>query len=126
VAAIKGRSSTKTDLAIANHNHRLNETRRTVYDRARVRLPRGGPAFGDTAYKETALRTPHRKPRGGELTARQRAGNRRLGRKRIAVEHGIGKRKVWRIAGERWRQPRWRHTLVMKNVAGLHNRMFGE
>jgi hypothetical protein len=97
-----------------------------VYDRSRVRVPRGVPGYGDTAYKGTGLRTPHRTPRGGELTARQRAGNRRLGRKRIAVEHGIGKMKVWRIAGERWRQPRRRHTLVMKNVAGLHNRMFGE
>jgi hypothetical protein len=33
---------------------------------------------------------------------------------------------VWRVAAERWRNPRRRHTLVMKNVAGLHNRMFAE
>src|SRR5438874_1736989 len=52
------------------------------------------------------------------------AGNRRVSRRRIAVEHGIGKMKVWRIAAERYRNPRRRHTLVMKNVAGLHNRMF--
>ena len=49
-----------------------------------------------------------------------------MGRKRVAVEHGIGKMKVWRVAAERWRNPRRRHTLVMKNVAGLHNRMYAE
>jgi hypothetical protein len=97
-----------------------------VFDRAGVTVPAGASGYGDTAYLGTGLKTPTRKPRGGELTPRQKAGNRRVGRKRIAVEHGIGKMKVWRVAAERWRNPRRRHTLVMKNVAGLHNRMFGE
>ena len=72
------------------------------------------------------MRTPVKKPRGGTLTKRQKAGNRRLARRRVVAEHGIGKMKVWRVAAERWRNPRRRHTLVMKNVAGLHNRMFAE
>jgi hypothetical protein len=97
-----------------------------VFDRARVVMPPGATGYGDTAYLGTGLTTPRRKPRGGTLTPRQRAGNRRVGRKRVAVEHGIGKLKVWRVAAERWRNPRRRHTLVMKNVAGLHNRMFAE
>jgi len=97
-----------------------------VFDRTRVVIPEGATGYGDTGYLGAGLRTPRRKPPKGELTARQRAGNRRVGRKRIAVEHGIGKLKVWRVAAERWRNPRRRHTLVMKNVAGLHNRMFAE
>jgi hypothetical protein len=97
-----------------------------VFDRAGVAIPPGATGYGDTAYLGTGLRTPRRKPPRGQLTARQRAGNRRVGRKRVAVEHGIGKLKVWRVAAERWRNPRRRHTLVMKNVAGLHNRMFAE
>jgi DDE superfamily endonuclease len=97
-----------------------------VFDRAGVAVPAGATGYGDTAYLGTGLKTPHRKPSKGQLTRRQRAGNRRVGRKRIAVEHGIGKLKVWRVAAERWRNPRRRHTLVMKNVAGLHNRMFAE
>ena len=97
-----------------------------VFDRARVAIPGGATGYGDTAYLGTGLTTPRRKPPKGQLTPRQKAGNRRVGRKRVAVEHGIGKLKVWRIAGERWRNPRRRHTLVMKNVAGLHNRMFAE
>ncbi len=67
---------------------------------------------------------PHKKPKGGDLTPRRKAGNRRLSRRRVAAEHGIGKMKVWRIASDRYRGPRRRHTLVYKNVAGLHNLMF--
>jgi hypothetical protein len=95
-----------------------------VYDRVRVVCPAGVPRTGDTAYIGTGLTTPRKKPRGGELTARQKAGNRRVSRRRIVVEHGIGKMKVWRIAAERFRNPRRRHTLIIKNVAGLHNLMF--
>jgi IS5 family transposase len=95
-----------------------------VYDRTRVIVPAGVAAYGDTGYQGTALRTPTKKKPGRALTQRQRRGNRRLSRKRIAVEHGIGKMKVWRIAAERFRNPRRRHTLILKNVAGLHNLMF--
>jgi hypothetical protein len=97
-----------------------------VYDRTGVQIPPEVAACGDTAYIGTGLETPRRKPRGGALTRRQKARNRRVSRRRIVVEHGIGKMKVWRAAAERWRNPRRRHTLMMKNVAGLHNRMFAE
>ena len=90
----------------------------------RVVAPPDAKRTGDTAYLGTALRAPRRKPRGGELTGRQRAGNRELSRRRVAVEHGIGKMKVWRIASGRYRNPVPKHTLIMKNVAGLHNLMF--
>lgn len=95
-----------------------------MHDRARTLVPPGVRATGDTGYKGTALETPAKKPRGGELTRRQKRGNARLSRRRIAVEHGIGKMKIWRIAGERYRNPLRRHTLIIKNVAGLHNMVF--
>ena len=95
-----------------------------VFDRTRVVCPRGVPRTGDTAYVGTGLTTPKRRPPKGELTARQKAGNRRVSRRRIVVEHGIGKMKVWRIAAERYRNPRRRHTLIIKNIAGLHNLMY--
>jgi hypothetical protein len=96
-----------------------------VYDRSRLERPAGVPGAGDTAYLGTGLRVPARKPRGQPLTARRKAGNRRLAKRRVVAEHGIGKMKVWRIAADRYRNPRPRHTLLMKNIAGLHNRMFG-
>ena len=95
-----------------------------VYDATGAVCPRGVRRTGDTAYLGTGLCTPRRRPPKGQLTARQKAGNRRVSRRRIVVEHGIGKMKVWRIAAERYRNPVGRHTLIMKNVAGLHNLMF--
>jgi hypothetical protein len=95
-----------------------------VYDRTRAVCPRDARRTGDTAYLGTPLETPTRKPRGGELTAGQKERNRRVSRRRIVAEHGIGKMKVWRIAAERYRNPVRRHTLIMKNVAGLHNLMY--
>jgi hypothetical protein len=95
-----------------------------VYDRSRVVAPADAKRTGDTAYLGTGLTTPARKPRGGELAGGQKAENRRIARRRIAAEHGIGKMKVWRIAAERYRNPVSKHTLVMKNVAGLHNLMY--
>jgi hypothetical protein len=95
-----------------------------VFDRTGAVLPPAARGYGDTAYLGTGLKTPKRKPAGGQLTKRQKAGNRRVGKKRVVVEHAIGKMKLWRIAAERWRNPRRRHALTFKNVAGLHNLMF--
>jgi hypothetical protein len=95
-----------------------------VYDRSRVLVPPGVAKYGDTGYQGTGLRTPVKKKPKQQLTRRQRRGKRRISRKRIVAEHGIGKLKIWRIAAERYRNPTRRHTLIMKNVAGLHNLMF--
>lgn len=95
-----------------------------VYDHSRLQLPAGVTGYGESGYQGTDLRTPVQKPPKGRLTDRQRRGNRRLGRQRVVAEHGIGKMKGWRIAAEKYRNPRRRHTLIFKNVAGLHNRMF--
>ena len=95
-----------------------------VYDRTRAVCPPDARRTGDTAYLGTPLETPARKPRGGELTAAQKARNRKVSRRRVVAEHGIGKMKVWRVASERDRNPMRRHTMIMKNVAGLHNLMY--
>jgi hypothetical protein len=96
-----------------------------LYDRSRLQIAPGVTKIGDSGYQGTDLKVPRKKPRGGRLSRRARRGNRRLSKKRIVVEHGIGKMKIWRIAAERYRNPLRRHTRMMKNVAGLHNRMFG-
>jgi hypothetical protein len=95
-----------------------------LYDRSRVVAPPDAKRTGDTAYTGTGLKAPTRKPRGGELTAGQKAENRGVSRRRVVAGHGIGKMKVWRVAAERYRNPVGRHTLIMKNVAGLHNLMY--
>ena len=95
-----------------------------LYDRTRVVAPPGVRRCGDLGYRGTTLRMPHRKPCGGQLARRQKRANRRLSRRRVAAEHAIGKMKIWRVAADRFRNPTRRHTLVVKNVAGLHNLMF--
>jgi hypothetical protein len=95
-----------------------------LYDRSRVVAPPDAKRTGDTAYIGTPLVTPTRKPRGGLLNEVQKEENRRVSRRRVVAEHGIGKMKVWRVAAERYRNPVNRHTLIMKNVAGLHNLMY--
>jgi hypothetical protein len=55
---------------------------------------------GDRAYQSQdhpKLITPHKKPKGGELTPQQRAENRAIAQRRIYVEHGIRRVKGWRI-----------------------------
>jgi hypothetical protein len=95
-----------------------------IYDATGAGCPRGVRRTGDTAYLGAGLWTPRRRPPEGPLTARQKAGNRRASRRRIVAEHGVGKMKVWRIAAGRYRNPRRRHTLIIKNGAGLHNLMY--
>jgi hypothetical protein len=96
-----------------------------LYDRSRLRTPKGVPRSGDSGYQGSDLRVPKRKPRKGHLSDEERRSNRALARERIVAEHGIGKMKIWRIAADRYRNPPRRHTVMMKNVAGLHNRMYG-
>lgn len=96
-----------------------------VYDQSRTVIPRGAVGIGDTGYIGTRLQVPHKRPRKGVLTAEQKRANRALSRRRIVAEHGIGKMKIWRIASDRYRNPLKRHAVMMKNVAGLHNAMFG-
>lgn len=96
-----------------------------LYDRSRVRIPAGVPKSGDSGYQGSDLRVPKKKPRNGQLSDDEKRANRVLAKERIVAEHGIGKMKIWRIAADRYRNPPRRHTVMMKNVAGFHNRMFG-
>lgn len=96
-----------------------------LYDRSRLRIPKGVPKSGDSGYQGSDLRVPKKKPRKGQLSDEEKRSNRSLAKERIVAEHGIGKMKIWRIASDRYRNPPRRHTVMIKNVAGLHNRMYG-
>jgi len=119
-----GKKPQRLRIAAVSRTHPGSVHDKKVYDRARAVTPPDARRTGDTAYIGTSLETPIRKPKGGELTAGQKGRNRVVSRRRIVAEHGIGKMKVWRIASERYRNPNRRHTLIMKNVAGLHNLMY--
>ena len=48
-----------------------------------------------------------------------------MSKRRVVAEHGIGEMKIWRVVADRVRNPLRTHTVILKNVAGLHDRMFG-
>jgi hypothetical protein len=119
-----GKKPQRLRIAAVCRTHPGSVHDKKMYDRSRVVTPADVKRTGDTAYLGTSLETPDRKPRGGELSAAQRGRNGRIARRRIVAEHGIGKMKIFRIAAERYRNVERRHTLIMKNVAGLHNLMY--
>ena len=88
------------------------------------RFPSRGAAGRRHRVRRDGTRGAAEWPRNGRLTAEQKAGNRVPARRRIVAEHGAGKMNVWRVAAEWDRGRRRGHTLIMKNVAGLHNLMF--
>ena len=64
------------------------------------------PKLADKAYQNSeypTLHTPHKKPKGGELTPEQKAENRRWAQQRIYVEHGVRRVKGWRIVRDEYR-----------------------
>jgi len=95
-----------------------------VYDREQVDAPPDVERKGDSGYQGSDLHTPYKKPRGGTLSDEQKAHNRQHASERIEIEHSFGHMKIWAIVAHRYRNARSRHTLIFKNVAGLHNLMF--
>ncbi len=83
--------------------------------------PEGVSRGGDTGYVGTSMQTPHKKPKGKELTPEQKEYNRAFSRRRVKVEHGIRRMKRYGIASQRWRNPIHTRTPIIKNIAGLAN-----
>lgn len=96
------------------------------------RLPEGAGAIGDLAYVGIAeLRpqglgaSPRRKPRGKERPPEGRRFNRAFSRRRIVVEHGIGRLRRFRAVADVNRHGRKGHAARVRAIAGLVNRMLG-
>lgn len=64
---------------------------------------------------------PHKKPKGKELTDEQEEENRELAGERVAVEHVIGRLKVFKILAEKYRNRRERFELRFNLIAGIFN-----
>lgn len=93
------------------------------------RLPEGVGAIGDLAYvgidklhPERRGATPRRKPRGQPRPSEDRAFNRAFSRRRIGVEHGIGKLRTYQALTQTDRHHRNTPAQRVRAVAGLLNR----
>jgi hypothetical protein len=95
----------------------------------RRRLRRRVGVLGDLAYVGVADwhpaglgATPRRKPRGKPRPAADRQYNRAFARRRIVVEHAIGRLRRYQALSQADRHHRRRHTARVRAVAGLVNR----
>ena len=66
--------------------------------------------------------TPKKKPKGGDLTAEEKARNRRLARERILIEHINAQVKVFKITANKYRNRRKRFGLRMALICSIINR----
>lgn len=66
-------------------------------------------------------RLPKKKPKGGQLTAQDKAQNRTLARERVVIEQTNRCLKIFRILAERYRNRRRRFGLRCNLIAALYN-----
>jgi DDE superfamily endonuclease len=97
-----------------------------LYKQSKVEPHEGLELLADSGYQglsklHAKSRTPHKKPRGGELTDEQKRSNRELASRRVVVEHIIRSLKIFRILAERYRNRRQRFSLRFNLIAGLYN-----
>lgn len=96
-------------------------------DQSPYPLPEGSTLLQDLGLQGFTLPgvtvlQPHKKPRGGELTAEQKTTNQALAGRRVRVEHVFSGVKRCRIVKETLRL--WKkgiRDLVMEVCCGLHN-----
>ena len=94
------------------------------------RLPKGVGGIGDLAYVGIADlhpdglgAAPRRKPKGRDRPPEDRKYNRAFSRRRIIVEHAIGRLRRFRSVSYVNRHRRKGHAARVRAVAGLVNRM---
>jgi hypothetical protein len=93
------------------------------------RLPAGVGGIGDLAYvgidklhPNGLGASPRRKPRGKDRPVEDIAYNRAFSRRRIVVEHSIGRMRRYQSLSQTNRNHRQNHSARVRAVAGLVNR----
>jgi len=98
-----------------------------VVDETPYPLPQGSLLLQDLGFlaftlERVTIQMPPKKPRGGQLTALEKAANRALGCRRVAIEHVNSSIKRCRILKDVCRLLRHGvRDLVMEICCALHN-----
>ena len=96
-----------------------------LYDESRVYTKEKSNIKGDLGYYGTdRITVPNKKPKKIELTKEEIDFNKQFSKERIKVEHVFGNMKVFQILSQRFRNPRAKHALIFKNIAGLYNLIY--
>jgi hypothetical protein len=105
------------------------DIKRLEKSRLLKRLPKGVGGIGDLGYVGIAElhpaglgAAPRRKPRGKDRPPEDRKYNRAFSRRRIIVEHGIGRLRRFRAVAHVNRHARPGHATRVRAIAGLVNR----
>jgi len=98
---------------------------KNIYDKTRLYTDKKAKPIADLGYLGvSSMELPIKKPKGKDLTEEQKQFNKKLAQHRVIVEHCIGKMKIFQILVQRFRNPLHTHSLIFKNIAGIHNMMF--
>lgn len=100
---------------------------KAIVDEEGWKLPTGLVVHEDSGFqghvqKGVVIHRPLKKPKGKELTKKQKSENRAKARKRVKVEHSIGYVKIYRIVKDRIRiRKNNARDTVMELCCGLAN-----
>lgn len=72
-------------------------------------------------YPDLNVNIPVKKPKGKELTKKQKRQNKKLRKERVVVEHTISRMKKFRIMGDEFRNKLTRYDRMTSIVCGLVN-----
>jgi AraC-like DNA-binding protein len=102
-----------------------------ILKKGRLRILKELKKYGDSGYQGIAKlydnsTTPHKKPKGGELTSQQKKENRILARLRIPIEHVNRRCKIFRIVKATYRGKHKHFSKVWTVIAGLVNLRYAQ
>jgi AraC-like DNA-binding protein len=102
-----------------------------ILKKGRLRILKELKKYGDSGYQGIAKlydnsTTPHKKPKGGELTPQQKKENRMLARLRIPIEHVNRRCKIFRIVKATYRGKHKNFSKVWTVIAGLVNLRYAQ
>ena len=96
-----------------------NQTLKSIGTRALKKQWLAKEKLGDKAYLGEDIKTPRKKPKGGELTDEEKEQNRELSAKRIRVEHSVRRVKGFKIMRQDYRLGNWMFPKIAETVVGL-------
>ena len=100
---------------------------KSIIDAEEWKLPKGIVVHEDSGFeghqqKGIIINRPMKKPKGRELTQKQKTANKRKASKRVLVEHSIGHVKIYRIVKDTIRLRKENaKDIVMEICCGLSN-----
>ncbi len=96
-----------------------------LFDESKMESEKEMKFIGDLGYYgSNRIKVPIKKPKKQELTREEKRYNREFARERVLIEHVIGKMKIFQILNQQFRNKRSKHSLIVKNIAGIYNLMF--